>query len=225
MTIPGIDAKWKATNFHVHSGSEHALNGIKYDAELHMVHQKMDGDNLAVLSLFLDIHESSSKTKSLLDMVLLKWEEKADLALLSCSDSVDLPLESGNAGLSLSTFHPYMLLPDSYSIYNYQGSLTTPPCSEIVTWNVVDTPVVVSVEEYDRLQSLILEFVDRKTCKHATAASPSGLTSRPLNPLNGRSIVRYCCSKNSSEMHPSHETQWHRRKPPTADRSTKVLRS
>ena len=36
------------------------------------------------------------------------------------------------------------LIPDDSAIFRYAGSLTTPPCSEIVSWVVFDRPVEVS---------------------------------------------------------------------------------
>lgn len=39
------------------------------------------------------------------------------------------------------------LLPDSLDYYGYDGSLTTPPCSEIVKWHVFATPRTVSIEQ------------------------------------------------------------------------------
>jgi Eukaryotic-type carbonic anhydrase len=77
-------------------------------------------------------------------------------------------------------------------MYTYSGSLTTPPCSEIVSWNVVDRPLQISVRDYRRLTSLILDFVSPDTCMSGTVASPSGSKGRPFSPLNGRTITRHC---------------------------------
>eukprot|EP00611_Tribonema_gayanum_P011538 TRINITY_DN217_c0_g1_i1.p1 TRINITY_DN217_c0_g1~~TRINITY_DN217_c0_g1_i1.p1 ORF type:complete len:243 (-),score=56.45 TRINITY_DN217_c0_g1_i1:830-1558(-) len=43
---------------------------------------------------------------------------------------------------------PYTLLPADKSYFTYLGSLTTPPCSEIVTWVVFTTPITVSASEF-----------------------------------------------------------------------------
>ena len=77
-------------------------------------------------------------------------------------------------------------------MYFYSGSLTTPPCSEIVTWNVVDQPISISVREYTAITNLILDYVNPETCIPASISSPSGYTARPTQPLNGRKVLRKC---------------------------------
>jgi hypothetical protein len=40
------------------------------------------------------------------------------------------------------------------NLYTYRGSLTTPPCSEIVTWFVVNQPQQISREQVSQINSL-----------------------------------------------------------------------
>ena len=61
----------------------------------------------------------------------------------------------------------------------------------------MDKPLQVSVRDYRRLTSLILDFVSPETCTPGTASSPSGSTGRPFSPLNGRSITRHCLAQTS----------------------------
>jgi carbonic anhydrase len=63
------------------------------------------------------------------------------------------------------------LLPMDRGYYTFAGSLTTPPCSEGVTWFVLKNPSTLSTAEIDRFA-------------HLYPAS-----ERPLQPLNGR-VVR-----------------------------------
>ena len=46
------------------------------------------------------------------------------------------------------------LLPGSAKVYRYAGSLTTPPCSEVVAWNVLATPVTASKAQIDAFAAL-----------------------------------------------------------------------
>jgi carbonic anhydrase len=67
--------------------------------------------------------------------------------------------------------NPADLLPSDRSFYRFPGSLTTPDCNEVVNWYVMKTPIELSesqIQEYSRHY-------------HNTA--------RPLQPLNGRSVV------------------------------------
>ncbi len=65
-----------------------------------------------------------------------------------------------------------VLLPKQFNFYRFSGSLTTPPCSEGVTWLVLDQPVNVSAEQIHQFQSVV----------HHN-------NNRPIQPLNGRVIV------------------------------------
>lgn len=95
---------------------------------------------------------------------------------------------TGNDGVN-----PYDLVAEGSSYYTYEGSLTTPPCSEVVAWNMNDTPVQITPLQYSRITNLILNFVDPLTCIQGTIANPlTGSTSRPVQPLHGRDVVRVC---------------------------------
>ena len=79
-----------------------------------------------------------------------------------------------------------------YGIYSYKGGLTTPPCTEIVNWNLLDTPLYASKSQVERLYNLILCLVEPSTCKHSTIANEIGQTNRPVQPLGGRTVVHRC---------------------------------
>mmetsp|Transcript_26725 Transcript_26725/g.59380 ORF Transcript_26725/g.59380 Transcript_26725/m.59380 type:complete len:526 (-) Transcript_26725:72-1649(-) len=78
---------------------------------------------------------------------------------------------------------PYDLWPTIY-FYRYRGQLTTPPCSEIVSWRVLDEPLVISRKQFKQLARLIAGYTDKDTCENASAASPRGESYRPLETLN-----------------------------------------
>ena len=90
-----------------------------------------------------------------------------------------------------------------YGTYTYKGGLTTPPCSEIVNWNLLDTPFEISADQMTRLLNLIDCYQNADTCGYETVASKldseqsAGLltqssTSRPPQPLQGRTITHRC---------------------------------
>lgn len=136
--------------FHFHATSEHLVDGNSHAAELHLVHKAADG-SLLVVGVFLDQGEADAELAELLRSV----------------PAVD----SNDATRLTETIDPSALLPDARASVQYDGSLTTPPCSEGVQWNVFLTPVTVSAEQLHTL----------------TTAYPDN--HRPVQPLHGRPLT------------------------------------
>ena len=63
------------------------------------------------------------------------------------------------------------LVPAVRTAYRYDGSLTTPPCSEGVKWIVMTTPIEMSSEQIGAFTRLIKD------------------NNRPVQPLNGRTVL------------------------------------
>ena len=64
-------------------------------------------------------------------------------------------------------------------IYNYQGSLTAPPCTESVNWIILDDPRHISTRQIENFQNLWE--------KNKAFAGGNG-NNRVAQPLNGRKI-------------------------------------
>ena len=109
------------------------------------------------------------------------WDEMTDLPKLQRPDYPD------------SIPHLYEDLPtEGYGIYSYRGGLTTPPCTEIVNWNLLDTPLYASQSQVARLYKIILCMTEVSTCTHATIANEIGQTNRPVQPRLGRKVIHRC---------------------------------
>ena len=80
----------------------------------------------------------------------------------------DLGAVDNAGGLRLN---PIILLPMQRDFVSYQGSLTTPPCTEGVRWLVMRTPLRVSRAQADRITRIISE------------------NARPVQALNGRRVI------------------------------------
>jgi carbonic anhydrase len=187
MMIPGVDTTWEVLQFHIHTSSEHAIDGHLFGAEMHIVHKDVNSDNLAVVGYFLE--PSLTDPVSFNDL-LSEWETQY-LGVLSTCQLGNMPISEYSNDPS-TVFGVYDLIPPKATIYTYQGSLTTPPCSEIVSWNVVDTPVQLSPRDFNRVIQLVLGYVNPETCELGSVANDQGSTSRPLRPVNGRTITRHC---------------------------------
>jgi carbonic anhydrase len=106
--------------FHFHLPSEHEVDGKHAAMELHLVHKSSDG-KLAVLGV-----------------LITKGTENTELGKLW---SV-LPAEESEQETAVQgTFDINKLLPADLHSFRYQGSLTTPPCTEGVQWIVLGNPV------------------------------------------------------------------------------------
>lgn len=197
MKIPGVEGIFEVLQFHIHMSSEHSFDGKFFGAELHIVHKERDGNRLAVVGLF--IMPSATESHPIFNDLLMEFDVFTDEAYLKCNKTM-LPhwwqangADNYRDDYASSRLNVYDLIPEGSTFYNYAGGLTTPPCSEIVEWNVVDTPVEITVSQFNDLSSLILNYVDGETCEFSTVADPdSGSTSRPPQDLNGRSVRRIC---------------------------------
>ena len=134
------DYTYELKQFHMHwPHSEHAVNGYKYDAEIHFVHElpntpKTDYNHYAVVAVFLcsDFNRQLSGSGI--------WEKLSNIP--SYKDNVDL-----------SNILYTDLLPADRSYYFYHGSLTTPPCTPAVNWFVLQTPISVPAEFISKLMT------------------------------------------------------------------------
>lgn len=117
--------------FHFHSESEHTVDGVRFPMEVHFVHRAEDG-NLAVLGVFVTEGAENPELGKVLGAA---------------------PEARGEAE-SEEPISPTGLLPGSNQSYLYSGSLTTPPCSEIVTWIVMADPIEVSAEQIAAFREL-----------------------------------------------------------------------
>ncbi|UOY93087.1 carbonic anhydrase family protein [Ectobacillus sp. JY-23] len=141
--------KYEFKGFHFHTQSEHLLNGQSFPLEVHFVHQKQDGA-IAVLGVFI---KEGAVNKELEAM----WKA--------------LPKETGESFMQIKSLNMRNVLPDNPQYFSYNGSLTTPPCTEGVQWAVLHQPIELSREQ-------ILAY---------RAVFPDN--HRPVQPPNKREIV------------------------------------
>lgn len=190
MIIPNTDIVFDALQYHIHASTDHELDGKTFGADMHIVHKNRNGDNYAVLGMFIE--GNNDEDTGLFDVLIEGLEAVAEETALECANnSTNTTRLLRKERRNQEVYNPYLKLPANYSTYYYSGSLTTPPCSEVVTWNVVDIPISLSAGELDTILGLILDYVNPETCQNGTVAF-EGSTSRPVQPLNGRTITHKC---------------------------------
>ncbi|HEY0194155.1 MAG TPA: carbonic anhydrase family protein [Kofleriaceae bacterium] len=114
-TIELAGATYRLTQLQLHAPSEHTIAGEHYPLEVQLVHQDAAG-KLAVISVMYDTGAASKALAG----VWSAWPRKPGL-------------DHKLAG----PFDPSAVLPETRSVFRYTGSLTTPPCTEGVVWNVM----------------------------------------------------------------------------------------
>jgi carbonic anhydrase len=152
VTIDG--RRYVLSEFHFHHPSEHTVQGRRYAAEVHMVHRDSTGA-VAVLGTFITAGERDSAWTPLLAALP---HRRGDTA--SFSGPVDLA----------RLFHVRDLAAER--VRTYPGSLTTPPCSQGVTWLVRETPIYLSPAQIARIRAAM----------HTNA--------RPVQSRHGRQVPR-----------------------------------
>jgi carbonic anhydrase len=141
--------RYDLVQFHYHAPGEHEIDGKLFPAELHLVHRNADG-KLAVVGLLLQEGSSHAAFDPFID---------------------NLPADESavqDTGVKINAMD---FLPGIQTTFRYSGSLTTPPCSEGVSWLVMTTPVDLSSAQLSKLEGLF-----------------EG-NNRPVQPLNDRLLV------------------------------------
>jgi carbonic anhydrase len=147
VTASGV--AYRLTQFHFHAPSENWVGGRSFALELHLVNESSSG-RLLVLGVLIRPGRANPAFNRLI---------------------AALPASPGQHR-TLPRLDPLSLLPEKGqgARYTYSGSLTTPPCTEGVGWNVFATPVELSPAQIRRFTAIY---------DH---------NSRPLQPSNGRAV-------------------------------------
>jgi len=141
---------YELAQFHFHTRSEHTLMGKRYPMEIHFVHKQANSSALAVVGVLVE-----------------GGEENAVIRLLS----TDLPTKKDQRYRNTAPVALSGLLPAKKGYFTYPGSLTTPLCSEVVSWFVMKNPIEASSAQIRAMQQIIVE------------------NNRPLQVLGSRTIA------------------------------------
>lgn len=144
-----IDSKpFELVHFSFHRPSENLIDGKPAAMAVHFVH-KNDAGRLAVLAVMLKEGNVNPGINTL-------WTHAPQ------SEGPEVAPEG-------VTFNPGNLLPREYEFYSYEGSLTTPPCTEGVRFFILKSQVNIAREQIERF--------------------PFNMNARPVQAQNGRAIA------------------------------------
>lgn len=143
-----IDSKpFELIQFHFHRPSEELVDGKPAAMVVHFVHKNSDG-RIAVLGVLLKEGNANPGIK-------LLWQHA--------------PQKEGEAEPEGVNFNPGNLLPREYEFWSYEGSLTTPPCTEGVRFFILKSQVNIGKDQVEQF--------------------PFKKNARPVQPQNGRAIA------------------------------------
>jgi carbonic anhydrase len=139
--------------FHFHRPSEEAINNHRPAMVIHLVHANAAHTWYAVVSVLVEEGVPTPATRALIDTLIRHFPP---------------PLGPQGAGITINAGD---LLPADQDYFRFDGSLTTPPCAEAVTFFVLKAPIYLSAEQ-------IRQFARRYPMPNA----------RDIQDTNGRAI-------------------------------------
>jgi len=153
-----LEGTYSLAQYHCHwgreedRGSEHTVNGQKYAAELHLVHYNTKygsfgeaadkADGLAVIGIFIKVGKENTE-------------------LLKVTDALKKIKYQGST-TKIEPTDPDNFMPDTRSYWTYEGSLTTPPLYESVTWIVFAEPTEISAQQLADFRHLRRKATDEE---------------------------------------------------------------
>ena len=143
-TLSRGGSKYELLQYHFHHPSEHLIEGKRFAMEVHFVHKNIDNDDLGVLGV-----------------LLVPGAVNAVFAQLATAFPAQADTE-----VTVATVDVNGLLPAMLGYWYYEGSLTTPPCTEDVDW---------------MLAMQLLEVADADIAKFAALYPTNARTIKPSN--------------------------------------------
>ena len=149
LILDGQD--FELLQFHFHHPSEHMRNSQLSAMELHFVHRNAKGE-FAVLGVLMEEGRENETLQPI-------WDA--------------MPTEAGaERTIDKVKVNIAQLLPVKRGTYRYFGSLTTPPCSELVYWVIFEQPIEISKNQVEQFSQIF------------------PWNARPIQPLNRRFLLK-----------------------------------
>jgi carbonic anhydrase len=144
---------YQLQQFHFHTPSEHIINEKQSPLEAHFVSSTSDANpKILVISVLFRLGRKNEEIQRILDSAPIQAAQD--------------PTVVSNAKINAKDFiNPWS------NHFVYEGSLTTPPCTEGVQWIIQQTHEEVSRDQVQEFQTIL-----------------KGSNNRPIQPANGREI-------------------------------------
>jgi carbonic anhydrase len=129
-----VDGKtFQLKQFHFHTPSENTIDGKIYPLEAHFVHRSADIKQYAVVAVMFE----EGAANPILEKI---WEK--------------MPVKA-RTSVKFDPLDYTQLQPKDKDYYRFNGSFTTPPCTEGVYWHLLKKPLTASKEQIETFFAIL----------------------------------------------------------------------
>jgi len=200
--------------------SEHTICGRRYDGEMVLWFWHPARKKSINMAFMIKIGKRNEEFQKAVDA----WQNEFDLMALKCNrrkgrklnrkfssqiDSTSLNIVNFTSATALNRrrhkgsldstifnpFHPTIVRTDYF--YGYWGSLTEPPCTQVVSWRIMDKPFHISQGQMNQIKDILFNQVN-SDCKRSSVHH-DGSIARPLQIFSTKTVSRElwrCTEKN-----------------------------
>jgi carbonic anhydrase len=126
------------TGWHMHFAAEHQIDGTRATAEMHLVHADAAGNPAAVVGIMVDVAAVGAVESAFLPTGVFQFPASNETRVIP---DVQLNMAQAIQGAGNLT-----------NFWTYEGSLTTPPCSEGLRWYVSSDTMRLSQTQFDAIK-------------------------------------------------------------------------
>lgn len=159
LTVGTESRQYQLKQFHMHASSEHTIGGQSFPFELHLVHLLPDNapansptgyqfDKALVIGLLFKTGAENAELAKFFNKLPAAPLEGVKETVATAAGLLDLNNLIGKNGLN--------------NFWHYKGSLTTPPCSQIVDWHVLSNEHTLSQAQVSAFKAILPEHENNR---------------------------------------------------------------
>jgi carbonic anhydrase len=139
LTVGGATFQFREVHFHI--PAEHTINGFRYEAEIHTVHQQGTGNRAVLTTFVMEGQQPNPAWSTVIDSLPGNKGDRRVIGDVNLNALLSLPVQG------------------SERMYGYDGSLTTPPCTPNVRFLLRQTPIRLSRAQLNALSTAMVRNI------------------------------------------------------------------